>query len=834
MQGSHNKNEWPYYTRKVVQYLAFSFFIYLLLFLDPLTERDFQGNIFLRMSPLSAIGAMMAAKTFILKYWPALIVLFLTIPFGRFFCAWVCPLGTTIDITDRLFAGLRKKSQKSLYDGRRFKYYLLAFLLIGLVFGLQCVGWFDPLSIATSVYAVSIHPYIINLVNGFFDYLSAIPLIGYSFALIHKFIQEILFAYHAPFFRAHGILLMVFVLLIAAGMVFRRYWCRNICPMGALLALLSDWTIFKRTVSSSCTSCGLCVESCGMGAIESDGQGTKSGECILCITCQKVCPENSVTFGNKQPAGQRYEVNLSKRAFLITGLTGTAMTPFLKLNYTKSINKGKTSIIRPPGAVDEENFVALCIRCGECMKVCKTNGLHPVLLEAGIEGVWTPKLIPRIGYCDYGCVLCTRVCPSGAIRRLPLEEKREIALGKARIDHNRCIPWVGYARLPELEKEWQDFNCGVCEEVCPVPTKAIHFNTYVDAQQREIRRPFVREDVCVGCGFCEKVCPVLGTSAIVVEGIQPQTKVKRPKEILNKIFLPETLGDWKRISGPNIYEGKEKLYEYIDGGAEPYLSYSFIRVSNAEYLKARENGRSPSQNIDNAGNLKEIGKKILVDIWEFGSPEDAFGVFSKDRAGTDIKVGNGSALFNNYLYLWNDIYFIIIEPGEGDVLAEDVIYAGKSVINIMPYKKVSLPFILSLLPQQHLTQNSPIFFHKKIILDNIYISDNYIEENVFHLSEKTDAVIAEYRPNANAEPLKLMLIRYTDNDTARLVFDDVLKLWRSWGETESTSGAVHTFQSKVQCYTSCLLERNILGMTFLSINKGDAETLLQSIAHNIK
>src|SRR4030067_3799343 len=393
MQGSHNKNEWPYYPRKVVQYLTFSFFIYLLLFLDPLTERDFQGNIFLRMSPLSAIGAMMAAKTFILKYWPALLVLFLTIPFGLFFFAWVCPLGTTIDITDRLFAGLRKKSQKSLYDGRIFKYYLLAFLLIGLLFGLQCVGWFDPLSIATSVYAISIHPYIVNIINGFFGYLSAIPLIGYSFALIHKFIQEILFAYHAPFFRAHGILLMVFVLLIATGMVFRRYWCRNICPMGALLALFSEWTIFKRAVSSSCTSCCLCVEKCVMGAIESDGHGTKAGECILCMTCQKICPENSITFGMQQPIEQKCEVDLSKRAFLITGLTSTAMTPFLKLNYTKSINKGKTSIIRPPGAVDEENFVALCIRCVERMKVCKTNGLDRVMLEAGIEGGRTPKII---------------------------------------------------------------------------------------------------------------------------------------------------------------------------------------------------------------------------------------------------------------------------------------------------------------------------------------------------------------------------------------------------------------------------------------------------------
>ncbi len=816
MQCKHNKNEWPYYARRIVQYLFFSSFLYLLLFLDPLTERDHSANIFLRMSPLSAIGTMAAAKTFIVKYWPAVIVVLLAIPFGRFFCAWICPLGTTIDITDRCFISFRRKSQKHLYDGRKFKYYLLAFLLVSLLFTQQCVGWFDPLSIATNAYAISIHPYIIRLIDGFFGYFSAIPLVGYFFAFVHKFIQYVLFAHYAPFFRAHGILLSAFVVLISFGMVFRRYWCRNICPMGAILALFSDWTLFKRNVSSSCTSCGLCVEKCGMGAISSDGRGTKEGECILCMTCQKVCPEDSITFRTKQPAEQRYTVDLSKRAFLVTGLASAVMAPVLKLNYTKSVNKGKTSIIRPPGAVDEEVFLALCIRCGECMKVCKTNGLHPALLEAGIEGLWTPKLIPRLGYCDYGCVLCTRVCPSGAIRRLDLEEKREVALGKARIDHNRCIPWVGYARLPELEKRWQDFNCGVCEEVCPVPTKAIHFNTYVDAQHREIRRPFVREDVCIGCGFCEKVCPVLGTAAIVVEGMQPQTKIRSQKEFLTKTntLLPEAIGEWKRVSGPNVYEGKEKLYEYIDGGAEPYLSYSFIRVSNAEYQK-------------------ETGEKLLVDIWEFGSPEDAFGVFSKDRAGTDIKLGDGSALFQNYLYLWDDTYFIKIEPREGDVLPEEVTFVGKSIVNVMPYKKMSLPTIMDYLPEHYLIQASPKFFHKKIILDNIYISDNFIEENVFHLSEKTDAVIAEYRPNPKTEPLKLMLVRYPDAETARRALDDVVKLWRSWGEKEYAEGMISTFQDKALRYTSCLLKANILCMALFSHSKDEGEALLKLVEEKI-
>lgn len=552
-----------------------------------------------------------------------------------------------------------------------------------------------------------------------------------------------------------------------------------------------------------------------MGAIGNDGQSTKEGECIVCMTCQKVCPENSITFRKKQPKEQRDVIDLSKRAFLITGITSAAVVPLLRLNYTKLSNKGKTSLIRPPGAVEEDKFLSLCIRCGECMKVCKTNGLHPVLLEAGIEGMWTPKLIPRLGYCDYGCVLCTRVCPSGAITRLPLEEKREIAIGKARIDHNRCIPWVGYARLPELKKEWQDLNCGVCEEVCPVPTKAIHFNTHKESEQQEIRRPFVREDVCTGCGFCEKVCPVLGTSAIVVEGIQPQTKIRHislsdkrgliPSLINN--FLPETIGEWKRVFGPNIYEGKEKLYEYINGGAEPYLSYSFIRVLNAEYMKKAD-------------------KRILIDIWEFSSTDDAFGVFSKDRAGKEINIGNESALFDNYLYLWSGMYFIKIEPREGDVLADEIIFLGKSIINLLPYTKTSLPEIMAYLPQEHLIKESPKFFHKKIVLDNIYISDNFIEENIFHLSEKTDAVIAEYKLDTGTDPLKLLVIKYPDNDTARLAFNDILKLWSTWSEKEFQSGTIHTFLDNSSLYTSCLLKDNIIKITFLSANRDDGEILL--------
>ncbi|OOP54850.1 MAG: hypothetical protein AYP45_18070 [Candidatus Brocadia carolinensis] len=265
--------------------------------------------------------------------------------------------------------------------------------------------------------------------------------------------------------------------------------------------------------------------------------------------------------------------------------------------------------------------------------------------------------------------------------------------------------------------------------------------------------------------------------------------------------------------GPNTYEGKEKLYEYINGGAEPYLSYSFVRVVSAEYQK-------------------DTDKKILIDIWEFSSSEDAFGVFTKDRAGTDINLGNGSALFHNCLYLWNGTCFVRIEPREGDILPEEVTFVGKAIIDTMPYKKVLLPAVMDYLPEHYMIQGSQKFFHKKIILDNIYISDNFIEENVFRLSEKTDAVIAEYRLEANAEPLKLMLIQYPDKNVARVVFDDVVRLWRSWSEKEFTEENILTFQDKAHRYTSCFLKTNILCMTFLASNKNDGVMLLNLVREN--
>ncbi|MEJ2421289.1 MAG: 4Fe-4S dicluster domain-containing protein [Acidobacteriota bacterium] len=145
------------------------------------------------------------------------------------------------------------------------------------------------------------------------------------------------------------------------------------------------------------------------------------------------------------------------------------------------------------------------------MKVCITNGLQPTLLEAGLEGIWSPVLVPRLGYCEYRCTLCGQVCPTGAIQRLSQEGKAKVRIGLAMIDQSRCLPWA------------HSVPCIVCEEVCPTPKKAVWFEVgrvkARDGRTVSLKRPRVDLDLCIGCGICETKCPVLGTPAIAVTSL---------------------------------------------------------------------------------------------------------------------------------------------------------------------------------------------------------------------------------------------------------------------------------------------------------------------------
>jgi len=168
-----------------------------------------------------------------------------------------------------------------------------------------------------------------------------------------------------------------------------------------------------------------------------------------------------------------------------------------------SAGKRKQKVIRPPAALAEQDFLQRCIRCGNCMKVCITNGLQPVALQSGWSGIWTPQLVPEIGYCEYLCTLCGNVCPTGAIPRRTEAQKKKTRLGLALIDRKLCLPWK------------ENKECLVCEEHCPVGKKAIRFREYL-VEGKIVKKPYVDPRLCIGCAICQTKCPTKPRRAIIV------------------------------------------------------------------------------------------------------------------------------------------------------------------------------------------------------------------------------------------------------------------------------------------------------------------------------
>lgn len=504
--------------RRISQLVSLALFVFLLNRASyPLTDA-YPVDVFPRLSPLLGITASVASRAVLTVFWPALIVVVATLILGRVFCGWVCPMGTTLDISDKIF----KRKPNTIADQkpkhRQWKFGLLVCLLVGSLLGLQLAGWFDPLSLVTRSYALVLLPYVNFLGERGLDLLFLIPGIAPALYPIESFLREYILSFQQLVFSSHVLFALIFVGIMALGALNRRFWCRSLCPLGALIALLGRYPILKRTVSDKCTHCLKCQRACMTDAIIDEGTKTLRGECVYCFTCEDVCPENAISFSFKSREPQSVAGGiLTRRGFLAASLTGVTAFPMLKLNYQRrSLYPWG---IRPPGVEDEQAFLAACLRCGECMKVCLKNALHPTLLEAGAEGLWSPKLVPRAGYCEYNCTLCGEACPSGAIPELSREQKHKAKMGTACFDKNRCIPWVAYDSWNEKGEWSKEFNCAVCEEHCPTPEKAIRFSDVTletaDGPQT-VRRPVIVQEECIGCGICEYVCPLDGPAAVRV------------------------------------------------------------------------------------------------------------------------------------------------------------------------------------------------------------------------------------------------------------------------------------------------------------------------------
>lgn len=491
-------------TRRISQIFFLLFF--LLLFLSATYPLKFKipVDFFFRMDPLLAISSMVSARAFINTFVWAFFILILTVPLGRYFCGWICPLGTTLDSVSFIF---KKKAKKSYKKIRWLKYAILIFLLIGAVFSSQLVWFFDPLALLARSLTLTILPIITVVTSGLLALLFNIDFLQDPLIKMQGFFSSTFLPTELTFFRMSGWVLLIFLAVVLAEFVSRRFWCRNVCPLGALLAFFSKFQILRRKVEVGCTECGDCEKLCKMDAIKEDFRSTDEVECIQCFNCVKACPP-AVTTINFKGVIKPYKFDLKRRRLVASTFAGLVSVGILKTSFIS--RNSKTNLIRPPGAREENEFLDRCIRCHKCIKVCSASGrfLQPAFLEGGLEAMWTPLGVARYGYCEFNCVMCTEVCPTDAIHELDVDTKKKTVIGLAYIDRNRCIPW------------YKNEDCIVCQEHCPTPQKAIELKQekviHFDGSERLVKRPYVIEDLCIGCGICETKCPIEGKSAIIV------------------------------------------------------------------------------------------------------------------------------------------------------------------------------------------------------------------------------------------------------------------------------------------------------------------------------
>jgi polyferredoxin len=414
--------------------------------------RGWPINWLLELDPLTAFSTALATGTLYAALAWALVTIALTLFVGRFFCGFACPLGTINQFTGWLARlGLGPTARVEANRHRRpqsWKYYLLVCLLFLALMGSVQTGVFDPL------------PLLHRSVN-----LALLPLADTHLGVLSD---------EPRFYASVWIIGVVLLGIVGLNLFLPRFFCRFACPLGALFGLLSrftPWRLGKTT--DNCGDCCICEQYCE-GACRPAGK-IITGECVLCFNCLDHCPARRVTFAAKaSAAGEAGLPDLSRRGLIVAG-GGLLLASMWGVGGLAGANRNAL-LIRPPGSLDEDRFLARCIRCGQCMRICPGNIIQPALFESGIQGLWTPAVNYRLGRsgCLPNCIACGQVCPTAAIRPLSLEEKLglgdfaaqgPIRMGTAFVDRGRCLPWA------------MDRPCLVCHELCPVSPKAIFTRT---------------------------------------------------------------------------------------------------------------------------------------------------------------------------------------------------------------------------------------------------------------------------------------------------------------------------------------------------------------------
>lgn len=505
--------------RRTVQTAMFALFLYCMYYVawpftdNAVVQADFRDakefvhmEFFLIIDPLLSISTFLAAKEWVWSLVWAAGILTACVLFPRGFCGYLCPLGSLIDFFDWA-VGKRVKKFRVKRDGWwvNLKYYILTAVLVCSLGGVLLSGFVAAIPVITRGFEYIVTPFGQAYERGGWEHVP-------------------------PVSAGNWLSIGLFLLVLGLGFLRPRFWCKYVCPSGAVFSVFNIFRVGERKVESSCIHCNKCIEICPFDAIKAD-YTTRTADCTLCQSCGGVCPTHAIKFTDRWNVWDLKKLNdppttevaLSRRGFL-TGTTAAVATAFVFGDNTLPAMLGYKPIqpLRPPGSVPEPEFLNQCIRCGECFQACPTSVLQPMSLKDGFRNWWTPELVADFAGCEPSCNNCGQACPTGAIRALPLEEKKVAKIGFAVVNQQTCLPWAG--------KE----DCDICYDTChKAGYDAIEYRRINMEMDEEMGFPIegtgnravvVLADKCVGCGLCQLRCnsinhvekKLLQQSAIVV------------------------------------------------------------------------------------------------------------------------------------------------------------------------------------------------------------------------------------------------------------------------------------------------------------------------------
>ncbi|MDR2469866.1 MAG: 4Fe-4S binding protein [Tannerella sp.] len=505
----------PVHTLKVWRVtLAILFFSPLLIFFT-----DFTGKLPERLHLLAHIQLIPAVLAGVYGIVAALLTL--TFLFGRIYCSVICPAGILQDLMNRISRMGRKRKKKQ----RHFRYHkpqnvlrylLLAVTTLPAAFGVtELCLLLDPYS---NFGRIAVHFFRPVVMEGNNLLAAGLSKTG-NYALYHISVN----ALTTGALTAAGIALTVF-----AVMSFRRgrLFCNTLCPVGALLSVVSRHAIFRITVDKkTCTRCRACEHACKAEAIDPDEGKVDGSRCVGCFNCLSSCRKKALAY---RPSFRRSAApqllgteatGVGRRMFLGTGAAVVASLSTTTLKAWTGVGrrqrrKGQKNRlpILPPGALNLTHFTDKCTACHLCVTKCPSHVLRPAGMEYGLDYLLKPHMAYIDSYCNFECVICSQVCPTHAIRPLTVEAKKTAQIGIVRFYTDLCVVHT------------EEKDCGACSEHCP--TQAVHMVPY----KGTLTIPQVETELCVGCGGCESICPVRPGRAIIVEAHEIHQIAEKPKE----------------------------------------------------------------------------------------------------------------------------------------------------------------------------------------------------------------------------------------------------------------------------------------------------------------